>query len=100
MSRRTDSLCLDEYLSRLISFYFLSYKINTAINFSELKKRTHILECAWNQEHDDDEEEEEVKVDQGSEETTSSHDIYGDVGKRAPNEFEKVLSFPNSFLNM
>ncbi|EGT32109.1 CBN-SPTL-2 protein [Caenorhabditis brenneri] len=62
----------------------------------ELKKRTHILECAWNQEHDDEEEEEEVTengVGDGEEETDSNHDIYGDIGNRAPNEFEKIGRF-------
>ncbi|CAB3397750.1 unnamed protein product [Caenorhabditis bovis] len=75
MSKKYDSLCIDEYLSR------------------KLAERTNILECAHNQDVEDEEEEEEVVTKFEQPDSTNSRttrDIYGEIGKRAPNEFEEI----------
>ncbi|EYC19227.1 hypothetical protein Y032_0025g1249 [Ancylostoma ceylanicum] len=83
MSKLTDAMCIDDFMHR------------------QLQERTDILECAWQNGHDEVEEQPdeaeltkvEEKPEHEPEDLGEKRDIYGNVTKRAPNEFEHLSRF-------
>uniref|UniRef100_A0A1I7XUC2 serine C-palmitoyltransferase n=1 Tax=Heterorhabditis bacteriophora TaxID=37862 RepID=A0A1I7XUC2_HETBA len=83
MSKLKNSMCIDDFMNR------------------QLQERTDILECAWHkrQEDTDDVEDQTTgprpneELDHETLDLGEKKDIYGNVSKRAPNEFEHLNRF-------
>ncbi|ETN69145.1 aminotransferase, class I/II [Necator americanus] len=87
MSKLTDVMCIDDFMHR------------------QLQERTDILECAWQNGKDESDEQSDdadltkkiaiqpKEKSKSEPEDSGDKDIYGDVTKRAPNEFEHLGRF-------